>query len=211
MYHAYQTPPEWQESPFSYFGMESYTGFILTGNRHYKDHTTPEYDFIFRYLDEMTSDYQSGEYTTIRELLSDYRAESPTGRPWTTKERHAWKEIFTAENMSEDESICAALELLTGKRYESGYIRGCSQGDWQGVFYPAERSDALRYLEIEYFNTGTEYRVQEENDEENSFTVYCYEWSEDGQKREIADAIPTTPDNVMLHEFEGYTKTPKWA
>ena len=213
MYHAYQTPPEWQESPFDFFGMESWPGVIITGNRHFKDYTTPEFDFVVRYLDEMTSDWINGVYTTIRELLSDYRAEAPSGKPWTTKERHAWKEIFTSESMKEDDAICAALELMTGEPYETGYIRGCCQSDWQGVYYPAEMADEMRTLETEYFNTGTEYRVCEgEDDEESdSFTVYCYEWSEEGQRAEIAAAIPTTPENVVLHEFTGYTKTPKWA
>ena len=63
----------------------------------------------------------------------------PDGKPWTTKQRHAWRELLEGEDGAEEDSIIiAALGLLTGKAWKAFTICGGCQSDWQAGFCPVE-------------------------------------------------------------------------
>ena len=48
-------------------------------------------------------------------------------------------------------------------------------------------------------------------DNEDGFSVYCTEWSDDGIREEIAGACyNVNPEDVVLLVFDGYTQTPKY-
>jgi hypothetical protein len=106
-----------------------------------------------------------------------------------------------------EKRILRALHLVTGKRYEKRTIRGCCQGDWQEIYYPVNdyTRDMLYNLETEYFNTGTEWIMNDDS------SIYCYSWNNDGIRKEIADAAGTTPENVILQAFTGWKRTPEYA
>lgn len=109
----------------------------------------------------------------------------------------------------EESKICRALSRVTGKRYKSRTIRGTCQGDWQNVYFPDYYTDIIiKTLEIEYFNTGSEWMIWTDDEtEEEAYSLYCYEWSDDEIKAEIAANTGGTPENVTLYKFAGYTKT----
>ena len=216
--YAKQVNPEYQESPCFFWGLaDTYPGVIFTGNRHYTSHTTPEYDHITRYIDDISSEWENRNYNgtrnapTINELLRDYGIYRNDGKPWSTKARHTWRLIFEGNTYTEDGAILKALELVTGKEYESATIRGCSQGDWQEILFPVEEydRDALAILEADYFNTGTEWIIHDESSEPNSpedisgYSLYCYGWNADQIRAEIADAAGATPETVTMYEYAG--------
>lgn len=110
-----------------------------------------------------------------------------------------------------EKRILRALHLMTGKRYEKRTIRGCCQGDWQEVYYPVAdyTRESLDTLETGYFNLGTEWNITTEEDPDGYY-MYCYEYGADAIRAEIASAEETTPENVTLLEFDGWSRTPKY-
>lgn len=208
MVYAKQIAPEYQESPLFLDGCFP-DDIILTGNRHFNSHTTPEYDKIAK----------KPEYT-LAELLREYGFERPDGKPWTTKQRHAWRELLEGEDgAGEDDVIIAALELLTGKAWKAFTICGGCQSDWQAGFCPVEEwsREALEAFETEYFNTGTEWIIHDEDGEPESpeevigYSVYCVGWNDEQIKRELADAAgESDPAAVVLLKFTGWSRCPEY-
>lgn len=59
--YARQIAPEYQESPLFYEDMFP-DNMIVSGNRHYKEHTTPTFDQINRYFDEMAGAWEDANF-----------------------------------------------------------------------------------------------------------------------------------------------------
>lgn len=233
--YARQISPEYQESPL--FLDECFPDdIILTGNRDYNSHTTPEFDKIATDFDSMAGTWENDRFFyrwngagydkipqkpeyTLQELLTEYGFTRPDGKPWTTQQRHRWRVLMEGENGAEDEStILAALELLTGYKWESGEIRGSCQGDWQGIFYRADTwsRDSLRAFETEYFNEGSEWIVHDKDmrpespEDITGFSMYCTEWREEDIAAAIAEAVGGKPEDVILYAYDGETRTAKY-
>jgi hypothetical protein len=110
------------------------------------------------------------------------------------------------------------LNALTGGNWIQTTIRGCCQSDWQDIIYDSEKytRDDIQRLEIEYFNTGSEWIIHDENtepktpDEISGYSVYCYGWNGEQIRAEIADAAGVKPEDVVLFKFSGYTQTAKY-
>ena len=64
-----------------------------------------------------------------------------------------------------------------------------------------------REIETEYFNTGDEWKIDDNGD---TFTVYTHSWRDDEKRQEIADAVGCDPSDVILYAFDGYEYTPKY-
>ena len=228
--YAKQVNPEYQESPFFMFGPEEiYTDVIFTGNRHYNSHTTPEYDAIRNGLDELTNCIDTDGkfiygiwYENMTEAVKSLIPAPQHKARYSTRDIKAWREIASEWYITTNENalICRALQLVTGKEYEYITIRGCSQGDWQEILFPVEEYDrnALAILEADYFNTGTEWIIDDgefdpENDSPlniNGYSVYCYGWNVDQIRQEIADAAGVDPGAVILYEYAGSYSMPKY-
>ena len=221
--YARQINPSYQESPLMIFD-EWPEDLIVTGNRDYQSHTIFEYNRIKEYFDDMASEWnQNGMYGSekysLKEVLHDYGFERNDGKPWTTKQRHEWKLLMESEyyDSRDDEIILKALELMTGAEWKSTTIRGCCQGDWQNVYYRADRWDkkSLEAFEIEYFNTGSEWmihdptitdgieEVPETPEDISGFCGYCHSWNEDGIREEIANMAGCNPEDVEMWAWDG--------
>ena len=121
---------------------------------------------------------------------------------YTTPEFDAIYNRFDGEKR-----ILRALHIITGKRYDVQTIRGSCQGDWQNVYFPVDdyAPTALDILEADYFNTGSEWIVNDD------FSIYVYSRHNDGIRTEIADAAGVDPADVVLLEFTGWSKTAVYA
>ena len=127
---------------------------------------------------------------------------------YTTDE---FKRIY---NRFDGPRLFRALQLTTGKKYAVKILRGNSQSDWIECYYPADEytNKELDILESEYFNLGTEWIIHDGDtapngpDEIEGYSLYCY----DDPRREIALCADTTPENVVLWEFDGWTHTPRY-
>lgn len=236
MLYAKQVAPEYQESPLFLCDDCFPENIILTGNRDYKSHTTPEFDQIAACFDDMAGAWENDRYFfrwngagydkipqkpeyTLQELLTEYGFTRPDGKPWTTKQRHAWRELLEGEEGADSESVViAALFLLTGERWKAFEIRGCCQSDWQRGYCPEAWSrEELEAFETEYFNTGSEWIIHDEDgepespEEINGYSVYCHGWNNDQIRKEIAEAAGEIgPAAVVLYEFIGYSRSPEY-
>ena len=193
-YKAYQIAPEYQESPlylnddFAYFeGVEIY------GNKDYARNTSETFDKVLNCLDYGDfSDFESKltgcDAARINDLCDEYGT----------------------RKANDQRIIAEALSIVTGQEWEYKQISGCCQSDWNYIYYrPDEWTEkALKYFEIEYFNTGEEWRIEDEEGSEEF--VYIHEWKDDEKKREIAENICANPEDIELYFFDGWTKTAKY-
>ncbi len=188
---AYQIAPEYQESPLYMFD-EMPEGLEICGNRDYKRHTSATFDKVLKCLEY--GDFSDFEFTgykaeRLEELCNKYG----------TRGAH-------------DEGIIAeALFIVTGQKWEYKQISGCCQSDWNYIYYRPEEWTAktLECFEVEYFNTGEEWRLEDEEGDDFG-RVYTHRWNDDEKKREIAESISVNPDDVTLYLFDGWTKTAKY-
>lgn len=185
---AYQIAPEYQESPLYAFA-EMPDNLEICGNSDYKRHTSATFDAVLKCLEY--GDFSGLEFTgykadRLEELCNKYGTQG------------ADHELIIAE----------ALSIVTGQKWEYKEICGACQSEWNCIYYQPEEwtEKELKYFAIEYFNTGDEWRI--EDDEGNEFwNIYTHEWDEDGKKKEIAECIGVYPKDVTLYLFDGWTKT----
>lgn len=226
--YAKQVSPEYQESPFFMWGAaDAYPGVIFKGNRDFNSHTTPEFDAIRGGLDNLTNCIDTeGKfirgywYENITEAVNDIMPAPLHKARYSTREIKTWREIASEWYISTQENtlLCRALQLVTGKEYESATIRGCCQGDWQEILFPVGEynRDAIAIIEADYFNTGTEWIIHDESsnpegpEDISGYSLYCYGWNADQIRAEIADAAGAAPDAVIMYEYAGSYSIPKY-
>ena len=190
---AYQIAPEYQESPLYLFD-EVPEGLEIYGNRDYIRRTSETFDEVLEGLEygdfsEFESKLTECEAARIDDLCDEY-----------------------GTRKANDQSIIAeALSIVTGQQWEYKEISGSCQSEWNYIYYRPEEwtKKALEYFEIEYFNTGDEWRIEGEEGEDFG-SVYTHEWNDDEQKREIAENIGVDSGDVTLYLFDGWTKTAKY-
>lgn len=216
--YAKQVPPEYQESPLY---MEEWPENVFVfGNRRLTDRAGRLED-IRRALDDLVAawdDLSSGAPAYYNSWIDALNGHTPRddGREYTRAERLQFAALAEeyAETGTRDESavLCDVLELIAGQKYEHATIRGCCQGDWNNVIYPAEYGDAWLYnFETEYFNTGAEWRICENDPESDEcYYFYTHEWRDDDIKEEIAIAAGVDPCDVILYTFTGWSKAPEY-
>jgi len=178
--YAIQVAPEHQESPcFLFDDGETYQDITITGNKNYNGRKSDIFEEIVGdRLEELAgavNDILSGEkwhdIATVSGALQELMPPKHKEK-YSPREVKQWKDLlqfdyeawrkggyscYEKPQYETNDGICQALLLVTGKKYTYTTIHGCSQGDWQDVFYPADDySDKfIKNLETEYFNTGT--------------------------------------------------------
>ena len=219
--YAKQIPPEYQESPLFYEGSWPEKVYVF-GNRHFNQHD--EYLQTIRAGMEEAADAFAalqighGWYENWIDVLADLLAPWDTRGEYTRAERMHWIDLCDqyceARSSDENDILCDALELISGEKWANGTIRGCCQGDWQEVIYPAEYGrEWLRDFETEYFNTGTEWIIHDEDftpedpDEISGYSVYCLGWNNDLIRAEIAEYSGGRPEDVTLFSFNGWARS----
>lgn len=188
---AYQVAPEHQESPLLVDEMPE-LGMEICGNTDYRRYTSATFDEVLKCLEY--GDFSDFEFTgykadRLEELCNKYGTRG-----------------------ADDEGIIAeALSIVTGQKWECKQISGCCQSDWNYIYYRPEEwtAKALEYFEIEYFNIGNEWRIEDEEGDDMG-SVYTHEWNDDEKKREIAENIGVDPGEVTLYLFDGWIKTAKY-
>ena len=188
---AYQIAPEYQESPMSLLD-ECLEGLEIYGNRDYIRRTSETFDKVLECLEY--GDFSEFKFTGYNACRMEYLCNE-----------------YGTQGANNEAIIAEALSIVTGQKWEYRQISGCCQSDWNYIYYrPDEwKEKALEYFEIEYFNTGDEWRIEDEEGDDLG-SVYTHEWDDDEQKREIAENIGVDPGDVTLYIFDGWTKTAKY-
>ena len=214
--YAKQVPPEYQESPL-YLWEEWPENVFVFGNRDFNSHAE-RLDKIRRgleYIAETFDDMQYGASWCRNDQLDAhiwiYLARDNNKR-YTRPERLELLKLAQnycdCRSSEENNILCRVLELVTGRKWTAGTIRGYCQGDWQEIIYPAEYSkEWLNAFEAEYFNTGTEWMVDPDGE---NYSVYVTGWSDDDARQTIANAAECDPCDVVLLKFSGWSRTANW-
>ena len=188
---AYQVAPEYQEAPLWQFD-EMPEGVEIYGNRNYIRHTSATFDEVLECLEY--GDFSDFEFT-------EYKAQR----------MEELCNIYGTRGANDKVIIAEALSIVTGQKWEYKKISGYSQSDWNYIYYRLDEwtEKALKYFEIEYFNTGNEWWIEDEEGDDMG-SVYTHEWNDDENKREIAEQIGVNPGEVTLYLFDGWIKTAKY-
>lgn len=189
-YKAYQIAPEYQESPLDWSDeLDNLAGMEIYGNKNYDRYISQTFNNI---LDALYHD----NFDAFDVAESD------------EKKLHELAEKYAHPGRNE-EIITAALSIVTGQKWDHMQIRGSCQSDWNIIYYRPElwSAAALRAFEAEYFNTGTEWSIQDENGEEITL-VYTHEYNQ--EKEEIAEALGVNTADIVLYWFDGWTKTERY-
>lgn len=218
--YARQIPYEWQESPWDLAEQMITDKAAIYGNKQFQGYTFDEFDKVLTALDEMdlTDVGEDSWYTTEQEMLLDYVP--PVGRnAYTAEEIEKWKaacDLYDGRNRTRDEqaAICAGLTLVMGEEYDYRCLRGCCQSDWNYFYYPVDlyNDDAIRYLEIEYFNMGEEWMIHDEEavpdcaEAISGYTLYVY----NDARKEIAVEAGVEPEDVVLWRYDGMKSIPTY-
>lgn len=224
-YIVKQINPEYQESPLYTFKDEIENIFIL-GNRDFCGVNVDEYNEFINQLESVLTAIDEGfgefyyQYENLEECLKN---ELYGSVEMNEKIIETWEKLLN-DNFDIDSyaDVCCALDLYTGKTWKYTTIRGCCQGDWQNVIYCIDNwnNEDIKRLEIEYFNIGSEWLIYENpiedevltsknfdiNDIDYDYGTYCYNWSDEGIRQEIADCIGCNVKDVVLFKFDGYTR-----
>ena len=229
--YARQIAPECQESPLFICDDCFPENINVFGNSRYNSHTSEVFDLVYNALVsgdlldewERIKDNGNGWYNSWKEALGDML--QPEGRGAYTREERKKTipdilyKYYGASKREENSIICELMDIVTGKKWDYTVIRGCCQGEWQEVIYLADEwsRKALDAFETEYFNTGSEWIVHEEDTTPESpediegFSVYCHGWSDDEIKAEILEAAGKEGDEVVLYKFAGYHQVPVYS
>ena len=216
--YARQVPWEWQESPWDDEQLKTDKA-ALYGNRSYGRYVFDEFEQVVKALEEMDWNDVGDDrlYSTEQEMLLDYVP--PVGRDsYTDEEIEAWKfacQLYNPDyDCNEQWGICMGLTLMLGKEYDYKTLRGSCQSDWICFIYPTDLYDdeAVRCLETEFFNTGEEWMIHDEEtvpdcpEAVNGYTMYVY----DDARKEIAAEAGVAPEDVVLWKYDGMRSIPKY-
>lgn len=220
-YIAKQIAPEYQESPLMMSDESFYEGIACYGNDDFNGFIC---DIDFKNvrdileqgeLCEMLREVANGDhyyFNTATEAINNY---FPRKKKYSTKEIHNLKKLIAEYgdwNNDDDDTLCAVLSIVTGEPWENCELCGCVQRDWIKCAYRKNMWDkkSLDMFEMEYFNTGEEYIVSPEDDENENVSVYVYSWDDDEKKKEIADAVGCSSDEVELWMFNGWNRSARY-
>jgi hypothetical protein len=65
---------------------------------------------------------------------------------------------------------------------------------------------------MDYFNTGTEWIIHDEEtppespEDINGYSLYCYSWNDTGLREEIANTAGCKPEEVKLFKFNDFKR-----
>lgn len=216
MYYAKQVEPEFQEDPLfqrirNELDIEDdflKGNIAIYGNREYMSLENENFKkaLNFECLWYEYENFKSCGFGNISEFFNYYFKKS-NGENYTPKEIHRWKELFEKYTYFKDVA-CEILELITDMEWREETIRGCAQREWQTIYVSEQISDEdIEYIEMCYFNTGSEYLVYKDNEEEYLCNVYVKGYD---VRKEIAQELGCAEKEVKVFNVTGYTRIPKY-
>ena len=227
-YIAKQIPFDMQVSNFDYSRNED--NYIIYGNKEFLKCTNDLFDHALSVLDygylheDIDNLPYTANFTEYRNIIESYfpivyhDKTQYRETDYTDNEidiiRHIVKQYDYSGKSNQRDLIAQFLTVLTGKQYEHREIHGTVQGEWNVIYYPVNdyADDQIRFIEIEYFNTGSEFEVYRENDIDNSEFVYIHDYYNDDEiKNELTKYyIDCSVNDIEIHHFTGYTQIPMY-
>ncbi|MGF7010658.1 hypothetical protein M2146_001182 [Lachnospiraceae bacterium PF1-22] len=212
--YAKQVPRKEQEALFP-LGSIFYKNVTLIGNHDLIGQETDAYFNFVQYAADAQETIETLDnddvdwYESISDCLQDLFPPEHKDS-YTEEEVQEWKKILQkyiveSKSMEDDyELVCKALKLITGIPYYFAKLRGKTESDWQGCYYPEGKDPGA--LEINYFNMGTEWIVHEDDiipkspEDINGASYYCFE----DPRETFAKIFKMNKSNIILYGFKKY-------
>lgn len=137
----------------------------------------------------------------IREVAADYGV-TLGARCWRHVAELA-RRYWDAYNSEKPEIVAALLSFVTRMPYTVTAIRGCCQGDYATLVIPSAEIDARAEIEARYFNTGDEWRIEDDAGEEHRF--YTWKWGREGEQLTSQAANYWDNPEITIYEITGFT------
>lgn len=233
-YYAKQIDPEYQTDNLFYNFKDKAGNYqttmlddfynnnvVIDGNRDFISLTTNEYDDIKNNIYDVALEYDAiknkhggyyGAWDNFTQLINYY---FKGVKKYTTKDIHLWRllleEYMQNYNLTKD-IVIKALKLMTGITWRAFWLRGIMQSEYQSGYASEYLTDKdLEYIEACYFNTGTEYIVFENKKDFNkNYNGVSYYICSYDVKDALSALIGCDPKDLIIYDFDGYTKTPKY-
>lgn len=229
-YIAKQINPEYQESPM-WLDFNEYENLFIVPARNCYGVNEKEYnefieklDNTFYHINHNGFGSMGWQYENFAECLH-FELYDGDSTEMTDELVEKWEKFFENYHTNLTNDICEALEIFTGDEWNYKEIRGACQGDWACVVYNLKywNCEDIKNIEIEYFNLGTEWMIDENGVEEtelesddfdpdnyNGCCCYVYSWNIDGQRKELADIIGCDAADVVMFAHDGCIKKSKY-
>ena len=103
------------------------------------------------------------------------------------------------------------LKKTTGKDWKVRTMRGYSQGDWQEIYYTEEVSEGyLEEIENFYMGKVDEFKVYEDEDEDDYYVVYVPHDIVWKGKNSICRYLDLQPETTSIYVDDGYERVIKY-
>ena len=208
VYIARQVKPEYQMSPFDEGDIIGGNDIAIMGNDDLREVIPPIVRKVYDVLESGDIDYEAklierknsfANYESIRDAVEDLL---PSDRWYSDEEIETI--VRTARHWREwsdwEENLCTVLTIVTGKEWDWAEIHGCVQGEWQYIIFRKDEWDigAREWLEIEYFNLGTEWIVDDGGENLYHYSKFCPIYDYDNIRKEIAEQLGVDVEEVVL-------------
>lgn len=197
--YAKQVNPAYQISPmFEDDFFDDPLDFAIFGNKDYHERVPAHMRDVIYYLDRFDI-----------ESVEDINSYFPGARK-ETENKILLELCKEYQNNFDIEIFCKIYSLITGEKWTYTTIRGCSQREWQYFLYIHSHynNDLLNRIEIEYFNYGTEWII--ENGENEGVSIYCISLNFDNIKKEIREELQLEFNDIIVLKTFTTTKCIKY-
>lgn len=173
---------------------EYYNDIFIYGNEHYEGLNGEIikwiYNELLNYSDyEKQFYYKNNAVVMIIDLLHTQGIK--INIPYALKVNKIINDYNSFNHYCKEDAICNILSIIMKKKYNVDCMKGYSQGDWQYIYYPENKKDAINYIESVYWNTGSEIMIHEEENipsnanEINGFCFYTSSYKVEDIKEDI--------------------------
>jgi hypothetical protein len=178
---AYQISPMFEDSFF-----DDPLDFAIFGNKDYQERVPAHMRDVIYYLDSVDI-----------ESVEDINSYFPGARK-KTENKILLELCKEYQNNFDIETFCKIYSLITGEKWTYTTIRGCSQREWQYFLYIHSHysNDSLHRIEVEYFNYGTQWII--ENGEYEGVSIYCISLDFDNIKKEIREELQLESSDIIV-------------
>lgn len=227
--YARQINPQYQDSIIFDDDGNGVEYINVWGNKNYQSRTSSVFDRVKECLDagELASEIEAitekssyAIYGNVTEAINNWLYRDD-GKAYGTQQIRKLKQLVLrysdCHRSEEDQILVDVLSIVTGEEWDCKDIHGCSQSEWNTVYYPVKywTEESLEAFETMYFNNGSEWIVHEGDTEPTSpeeidgCAYYCVSWNDEGIKKELAEAVGAeNPEDIVLYKYAGSVSTP---
>lgn len=185
-----------------------YDNIIVIGSRDFCEINNSEYGELYDAIKKRADD-MSGEIMDINDGVNDYYETIPEAvadmldvENITGEQAAAVKNAAAAywnNKINFNEYAAALLTALTPHKWECDTLRGCCQGDWINILYPADVYSDTAISEYGCYFFGMYYEYNARYNGDNVTYFYSDNYTRDEIIKYIAADFNAAPDQIIFN------------